>query len=340
MKILLVCNGPEFGTSSNLFRHLARELGHCGDVRLQRNDGGVGPVLQRVIRLVRANIQRIPAVIWCDCIIVHSCTSLSCLTLLVAWLLRRRVIAFCWDVYPTTIAGQRVARGLSAIAQTLEAAHLRLVDKVIVPSEDFLPFVRHPNIKVMPLWPSLEERPCRVLTDRSPREGRRQRVQLAFAGQAGPARGLDALLLILSRFQDVKFDLHMWGPSRPAVDASYGGDVVRVFYHGNVSRSRLAEVLIQMDFGVISLHPLLDQPAFPSKLFDYVAADLPVLYSGPSIPRFEMMLNLMQIGVRVDGYDVLWERVASQVASDWMHAKRAFYDYTELSGEKCADILA
>lgn len=339
MKILLVCNGPAAGTSSNLFRHLAAQLQRCGDVRLERNDGGAGTVLQRVTRLVIANLLRIPAVVWCDCIVVHSCISLSCMTLLVARLLRRRVIAFCWDIYPTSIAGQKVARGLSGIAQTLEAAHFRLVDKVIVPSEDFLPFVRHPNIQVMPLWPSIVVTHCSVSSDRSPRERRRQRVQLAFAGQAGPTRGIDELLAILSRFQDVKFDLHMWGPSKPAVDASCDGDVVRVLYHGNVTRGALAEFLRQMDFGVISLHPLLDQPAFPSKLFDYVAADLPVLYSGPHLPSFEAMLNVCQIGVRLDSRDVLWACVARQIASDWTGAKKAFYDYTELSSERCAKIF-
>jgi hypothetical protein len=76
-----------------------------------------------------------------------------------------------------------------------------------------------------------------------------------------------------------------------------------VTHHGHLSRVDLQAALRRMHFGMISISPLLYQPGFPSKTFDYLAAGLPILYLGRPLPYFTKPLSDAGLCIALDGAD-------------------------------------
>jgi glycosyltransferase involved in cell wall biosynthesis len=71
-----------------------------------------------------------------------------------------------------------------------------------------------------------------------------------------------------------------------------------VHYLGNLDRASIARVLARVKVGVIPLHPIANYvDAYPVKLFEYMAAGIPVVAT--DVPRWRALLELHDCGVCV-----------------------------------------
>jgi glycosyltransferase involved in cell wall biosynthesis len=76
----------------------------------------------------------------------------------------------------------------------------------------------------------------------------------------------------------------------------------RVYYHGWVSRADVAELLGSVRGGLVVLHPTQNYPdAYPVKMFEYMAAGLPVIAS--DFPLWRKIIQEAQCGLVVDPMD-------------------------------------
>lgn len=334
-RILVVWSGPISGTSANLFRALSDKLGEFHHVVTAPNDSVTGGALHKLANTFWCNARRTPKIIWADTIIVHSYAALSLPSILLARGLGRKVVVIHWDAYPITVAGQPLGGRLRALFDRIEKYTVGLATRVIIPSEDFRPFVQHRDLRVLPLWPSTtirekEERPAKM-TDAP--------VRLAFTGQAGLTRGLRHAIVRLSQEAPQKFELNIYGPTRAEAEWSCLARNVEVVDHGNLSQDELSAELVSMDFGLISLHPDLGQPGFPSKVFDYVAAGLPVIYAGRSLPGFCEILETSGIGMALTNQAVDWTRTTLTMHENFASSLSDFLLQTSLSADKLKQIV-
>lgn len=122
------------------------------------------------------------------------------------------------------------------------------------------------------------------LRDRLPVRGR----LVVFAGAHGPANGLDALLDAAAELPDHTFLLIGDGIDKPRLVARAGAEcLANVHFLDPVPKAELAGVLGGADIGV---HVLADAEVFrlgasPNKLYDYLAAGLPVVSNCPGEPH-------------------------------------------------------
>lgn len=109
---------------------------------------------------------------------------------------------------------------------------------------------------------------------------------LVYAGAHGPANGLDVVLEAAERLQgrDLRFRFVGDGPSRGELEAhAERRGLANVEFHGSVPKSAVPAVLAEADAGLMVLRdtPLFADAVSPNKLFDYLAAALPVVCNVP-----------------------------------------------------------
>ena len=207
---------------------------------------------------------------------------------------------------------------------------MKLASRVVIPSEDFTHFVSHLGLRVMPLWPSLPL----GLTKPRPQRVAGQPIRLAFVGQAGLTRGLPEAIKRLAQQAPTQFELHIFSQNPPEPEWSGLAPNVAVIGRGYLSRDALLAALDDMDFGLISLHPGMGQPGFPSKIFDYVAVGLPIVYTGRPLPAFEALIERTGVGISLRDVAIDWEAVSQRMTTAMPDSVRAFGAETELTIEK------
>jgi glycosyltransferase involved in cell wall biosynthesis len=184
----------------------------------------------------------------------------------------------------------------AAVAQAftrLEAACVARLDAVVAVNEEIAErLARHqPITAVVTNYPRLDEiEPASSWNDRV--------RAAAYVGTITHVRGATELVDAMAHTDT---ELHLGGDIKPPglrteLERSPGWDRVR--YLGRLERNRVAELLAHVKVGVIPLHPIdnyLD--AYPVKLFEYMAAGLPVVAT--DIPRWREILETHDCGVCV-----------------------------------------
>lgn len=188
------------------------------------------------------------------------------------------------------------ARARARVAQAaarLEAACAGHIDAVVSPSASALDRLRprQPRAVLVANYPRLEAVPAPAPWE--------QRLRAAcYVGAITRVRGAHELVDAMAH---VDADLYlagaMWPPAlRDELEQSAGWPHVR--YLGRVDHERVTEVLARAKVGVIPLHP---HPAYrdalPVKLFEYLAAGLPVI--SIDVPRWREVLDAHSCGVCV-----------------------------------------
>jgi len=334
-RVLIICNSSETGTFLNLLSTLrdALAVNNSAEIVVQKELGGNRIV--RFGRLLAREIKRIPKLLWCDTVVFHSVVWVHFPSIILSYVLRRRIVLIHWDVYPVTIDGKSLSGSSSKLYERLERFLGRLSTRIVIPSEDFLAFFQHPCLRIMPLWPSV---PLGRVSGRSiPAEG--QPIRLAFVGQAGLSRGLPQAVARLGRETSARFELHIFSPKPPEEGLSDIAPNLRVVPRGYLGRSELLAALDEMDFGLISLHPGMGQPGFPSKTFDYVAAGLPVIYTGRPLPAFAALLARTGVGFALGEAAVDWPATLQKTRSRMPEAVQAFAAETELDPETLDQVI-
>ena len=149
---------------------------------------------------------------------------------------------------------------------------------------------------------------------RPPSAGDGERVAL-YVGALTTGRGLELSIMALNRLDDVR--LRLVGPARPAYReelvelARTEGVSDRVEFAGAVSPDELIGAISEASVGLALIQPvcLSYRMSLPNKVFEYVAAGLPVL--GSDLPAISALVNEHRIGLLAEPGDV--ENVAAKL---------------------------
>jgi glycosyltransferase involved in cell wall biosynthesis len=175
----------------------------------------------------------------------------------------------------------------------LEAASIRRLDGVVAVNQDILDRLRRhqPRGVVVTNYPRLDE------IAPAPVWGERARAA-CYVGGITRVRGAQELVDAMAH---VDAELRLAGPiSPPALRAELERSPgwSRVRYLGNVDRRKVADLLTQVKVGVIPLRPIENYVnAYPVKLFEYMAAGIPVVAT--DVPRWREVLEAHDCGVCV-----------------------------------------
>jgi glycosyltransferase involved in cell wall biosynthesis len=101
-----------------------------------------------------------------------------------------------------------------------------------------------------------------------------------FAGAHGPKDGLDLVLDAAAELKDIRFLLIGSGSAKPsAIERARVAGLRNVQFRDPVSKAELPALLRACDVGIHSVNPLsvFESGMSPNKLFDYMAAELPIV---------------------------------------------------------------
>jgi glycosyltransferase involved in cell wall biosynthesis len=166
--------------------------------------------------------------------------------------------------------------------------------------------------------------------------GDRDRLAL-YVGALTTGRGLELSIMALNHIDDVR--LRLVGPARPAYLqqlvqlAETEGVSDRVEFAGAVSPDELIETISEASVGLALIQPicLSYRMSLPNKVFEYVAAGLPVL--GSDLPAISALVNEHRIGLLAEPGEV--EDVAAKLA-EMLEPERnsAFRDAARAAAEE------
>ena len=182
-----------------------------------------------------------------------------------------------------------IARAFAA----LEAACVARIDAVVAVNEAIAERLgRHqPLTAVVANFPRLDEIAPAASWDE----------RIAAAGYVGSITRVRGARELVDAMAHTNTELHLGGDIWPAelrteLEGSPGWHRVR--YLGRLERKRVGELLAGIKVGVIPLHPIENYvEAYPVKLFEYMAAGLPVVAT--DIPRWREILEANDCGVCV-----------------------------------------
>ncbi len=195
-----------------------------------------------------------------DVIIIHSPFVRSLVQIAFAKLMRKTVVALVWDRYPVIVNGRRYDRRLlRRVADFAEVIALKLADRHLVPSRDFLSDPSFGNAQYVPLWYPPE---CYPIDTTSSGLESRNELRILFAGQINETRGVEDSLNDLSRTLPGPFRLLIASHNRITSELLTDD---RVSYVGPQSKDALVKLARTCDFGLISLAPGFDLPVFLQK---------------------------------------------------------------------------
>ncbi|QKE85632.1 glycosyltransferase [Arthrobacter sp. NEB 688] len=258
-------------------------------------------VRSKLVALPRTELQNLRRLWRSDVLVVHTALSLSLVAIVAARLLKRPVVAFVWDIYPasTRIAGNIRNPVLLRMYDVMERAATRSATRLLVPSEDYLPFLpraARSRALLYPLWPTGP-----MTGETSVRDWPVPVLSVAFAGQINGIRGLDGAVrqTLESAPEGVGVQLHIYSkdPTPDVLEQMAESDRrLSVVHHGFMGARELETELTTHHLGLVTLDPAFDLPAFPSKIAAYLSAGLPVLYVGRRMPALERVLTEAGIG--------------------------------------------
>lgn len=294
-RFLLLTNTSRRDTTGRLMAALAERLGRRGEAALieLRLPSGIRRKLARAV-LPRLAIWR--AVLRADVLMIHTSVVFSAAYALAARLMGKRLVVFFWDLYPEPLIESGFVRDGPAIRSMgwVERRVVGLAHAVFVPTADYLrapQVARLPRAGVLAMWPYL---PAERLP--APPEGAALRI--GFAGAINPIRDLEGALRALGRAAEGPVEVSVWSPDpfRPeGLPAN-----VKVDHRGYVGQDELTRALAGMDAGLVCLDPGFRWPSFPSKIFSYVCAGLPVVFRGPPAPALRGLLRDTGVGIALD----------------------------------------
>ena len=184
----------------------------------------------------------------------------------------------------------------SAVIEKHENKRAKKMDIILTSTshikERFTPI--HHHVEAIKNYPLLEEFNIKFISKK-----KQQDIKLLYIGALTEVRGIRELLYAVS---DLPVTLNIAGSFQ---DRKYEEEMVntplwgKVNYHGFVNREKIQELLFQCHIGMVILHPTENYlQSLPVKMFEYMAAGLPVIAS--NFPLWKDIIEKHNCGICVD----------------------------------------
>lgn len=333
-KVVVIFNGSKDSTSGKLFTRLSEFISSYQSCELLSNKNTKMNFANFLATLI-TNLLRIRKLHGCDTLILHCYAVFSLPLLFAAVLLKKRVVLFRWDIYPTSIDGVLTNNSkIRTLFDKIENQISKFATVTVVPSDDFRPFVEEKNVKVMPIWPNND-----FVVPVKARHPYNNEIKVCFVGQVNDLRGVDSAIEHLLSIYKGKIQLHLFSSDNvPKKLKNMSPLRLEVVQHGFLDALNLKTELLKMHFGLVCLNAKLDQPGFPSKTFEYVSVGLSVLYFGRDLPAYTSLLEQSRLGINITYMDSL--SLDEIYNSDSPAASvRSFLEKTELSWDSVNEII-
>jgi len=195
----------------------------------------------------------------------------------------------------------RSLRGMVAwAAEHLEIGAAKKFTAVVGATPPIADRFRHANPRTVVVhnFPILEEFASRQLRPWCQRNAR-----IAYVGSISRERGVFELLEAMSRLRpalDCRLALAGWfWPAELRKQILNLPGSSRMDYLGLLSRKEVAELLAEVRLGIVALHPVPNLiNAWPTKLFEYMCAGIPVVAS--DFPLWREIIQKAKCGLLVD----------------------------------------
>jgi glycosyltransferase involved in cell wall biosynthesis len=190
---------------------------------------------------------------------------------------------------------------LARLVEIMENAVARAMSGLVVATPAIAERFRslHCKVAVVGNYPILSE-----LAIQEQDDWRERRCSVVYVGGIAEERGIHELLSAIDRLpDDVKLELAGWY-SDPALEAELMKREVwrKVKWHGQLGRQSLSNLLRSVRAGLVVLHPEQNfVVSLPTKLFEYMAAGLPVVAS--DFPLWRAIIADAGCGILVDPQD-------------------------------------
>ncbi|WP_410473567.1 glycosyltransferase family 4 protein [Guyparkeria sp. TX1] len=238
----------------------------------------------------------------------------------IGMLLKLSGIKVIYDVHedvPRQILGKHwlhpwIRRPVAVLVEGLEWSAAKLFDGIVAATPTIARRFPAQKTVIVQNFPVLAEL---VLPQFTPFAARPTHV--AYVGGITAARGAREMVKAIGRVKDDHVRLQLGGTFTPTVledevCATEGWS--RVVAHGWMGREDIAEVLGNVRAGLVVLHPTKNYPdALPVKMFEYMAAGLPVIAS--DFPLWRSIIDGAGCGLLVDPLDP--EAIAEAI--DWVN---------------------
>jgi glycosyltransferase involved in cell wall biosynthesis len=218
------------------------------------------------------------------------------------------------DLWPESLAVGSIRRGPSYWALHVLARFLyRAADRIVVLAQGVADFLARGGVAPdrIILAPNGVDVGAYTRTTRASRE----QLRLAYAGAHGPANGLEAVLDAAELLWDeprVAFDLVGDGPSKAGMlERARVRGLDNIRFREPIAKSAMPALLAECDAGLMVLKnvPLFAFGVSPNKLFDYLAASLPVICNVPG----EVADMVRQSGAGIQARDGSGEALADAI---------------------------
>ncbi len=192
-------------------------------------------------------------------------------------------------------------RLIAGALHVVEAVAVRVFDQTVVATPRIarrFPSVRTALVQNFPIQADVEPR------GQDPYHARPR--SFAYVGAIAPERGaMETVRSIALAGSDVRLELAgSMSPTdlRDQLDREPGWDQVR--YHGVVDRTEVMALLGRVRGGIVLFHPLANHlEAQPTKMFEYMAAGIPVIAS--DFPHWREIIDRTRCGLLVDPLDTV-----------------------------------
>lgn len=152
-------------------------------------------------------------------------------------------------------------------------------------------------------------------------------VRFVFAGNIGVFQNLENLLSVFAQLDASKVKLVLVGEGRAKqklIEMAQELEVKNVEFHDHMSERDVFNFLCDQDVGLVSLLPGIFKYAFPSKIWTYIAADLPMLSMVEDESEIADFLESNNFGSSV-AWQTSQEKIATTILSMAGKVKRNEY---------------
>lgn len=225
--------------------------------------------------------------------------------LLAARLKRSKLIFDAHEDFVGQLEGKTWAKGLNRFAINAYARLLRFIintsfDKILTATHSIASYHPEKKSQVIHNYPVISD--YKVTKGKKPLSKRPARG--VFMGNLSEIRGIREIVEALEHTQHVEgIDIAGWFDDeafKRKLENLPGWS--KVSYHGLLTRTEVADILGHAKFGILTYYPLKNHlTSQPTKLFEYLSAGLPVLYS--DFPVWHNIIQPNDLGVCADPKD-------------------------------------